>query len=38
VNRKEDFDTLYQLCALFFVGYICYRTAKVHAFKILGAT
>lgn len=38
VNRREDFDTLYQLCALFFVGYICYRTTKVYAFKILGAT
>jgi len=38
VNKKEDFDTLYQLCALFFVGYICYRTTKVYAFKILGAT
>ena len=38
INKREDFDTLWELCALFFVGYICYKTTKVYAFKILGAT
>ena len=38
VNRREDFDTLYQLCTLFLVGYVCYKTTKAYAFKFLGAT
>ena len=38
VNKKKDFDTLWELCALFFIGYICYRATKVYAFKFLGAT
>ena len=37
VNKREDFDTLYQLCSLFFVGYICYKGTKNYAFRILGA-
>jgi len=37
INKKEDFDTLYQLCTLLFIGYICYRITKVHASKFLGA-
>lgn len=37
INKREDFDTLYQLCALFFVGYICYKATKGYAFKILEA-
>ena len=37
VNKREDFNTLYQLCALFFVGYICYKVTKGYVFKILEA-
>ena len=37
VNRKADFNTLWELCALFFIGYICYRVIKVYAFKIMEA-
>jgi hypothetical protein len=37
INKRGDFDTLYQLCALFFVGYICYKATKGYAFKILEA-
>jgi len=33
VNKREDFDTLFQLCALFFIGYICYRATKVYLSK-----
>jgi hypothetical protein len=37
VNKKEDFKTLWELCVLFFIGYIFYKTAKVYAFKIMEA-
>jgi hypothetical protein len=37
VNKREDFNTLYLLCALFFVGYICYKIIKGYAFKFLEA-
>lgn len=37
VNKREDFNTLYQLCALFFVGYICYKATKEYAFRLLEA-
>jgi hypothetical protein len=34
VNRREDFDTLYQLSSLFFVGYICYRASRSYLFNL----
>ena len=37
INKREDFSTLYQLCALFFVGYICYKATKEYAFRLLEA-
>ena len=37
VNKREDFNTLYLLCALFFVGYLCYKIIKGYAFKFLEA-
>jgi hypothetical protein len=33
VNRKEDFDILFQLCGLLFAGYICYKIAKSYLSK-----
>jgi hypothetical protein len=37
VNKREDFNTLYLLCALFFVGYLCYKIIKGYVFKFLEA-
>jgi len=33
INKREDFDTLYQLVSLFFVGYICYKASKQYISK-----
>jgi hypothetical protein len=33
VNRKEDFDILFQLCGLLFAGYVCYKIAKSYLSK-----
>lgn len=37
VNKKEDFDTLYQISILFFFGYIFFRVSKNYGFRILEA-
>lgn len=37
VNKKEDFYTLWELFALFFIGYICYKATKVYAIKLMEA-
>jgi hypothetical protein len=37
VNKKDDFETLFQLSALFFVIYFYYRTSKAYLFKWAGA-